>query len=80
MAKVHSDKFGTCCKDMADALALPPQKFFRVEDNGVLYLTIGYLQTDKGPGFYDQAVIFCPFCGTQLQTKEQIAAVANAQR
>lgn len=58
MADTHSGKFGTCCKDLADALTLPPEKFFRVEDTGVLYLTIGYMPTDKGPGFYDQAVIF----------------------
>ena len=78
MAVTHSGEFGTCCKDLADALTVPPQKFFRIEDNRVLYLTVGYVPTDKGPGFYDQAVIFCPFCGKQLQTKEQIAAAANA--
>lgn len=79
MAKTQPTNFGSCCKDLADAITLPPEKFFRVEDNGVLYLTIGYVPTDKGPGFYDQAVIFCPFCGTQLQTKEQVAAAANGR-
>lgn len=70
-------KFGTCCKDLADSMTLPPQKFFRVEDTGILYLTVGYVVTEKGPGFYDQAVIFCLFCGPQLQTKEQIADAAS---
>jgi hypothetical protein len=79
MADVLSGNFGTCCTDLADALSVPPKKFFRIEDNGVLFLTIGYVATDKGPGFYDQAVIFCPFCGKQLQTKEQIRAAANAR-
>jgi hypothetical protein len=79
MANTQPIKFGTCCKDLADALTLPPEKFFRVEDTGVLYLSIGYVQTEKGPGFYDQAVIFCPFCGKQLQTKEHIAAAAKAR-
>ena len=80
MAELHQGKFGSCCKDLMDAMTVPPKTFFRVEENGVLYLTIGYVPTDKGPGFYDQAVIFCPFCGKQLQTKEQIKTVANALR
>lgn len=79
MADIHSGKFGTCCKDLADAMTLPPEKFFRVEDNGVLYFTVGYMHTDQGPGLYDQAVIFCPFCGKQLQSKEAIAPAANAR-
>lgn len=80
MAELHLDKFGGCCKDLADAMIVPPKPFFRVEENGVLYLTIGYVPTDRGSGFYDQAVIFCPFCGKQLQTKEQIKAAVNASR
>ena len=59
-------------------MTAPPNTFFRVEENGVLYLTIGYVPTDKGPGFYDQAVIFCPFCGTKLQTPEEVDAKAKA--
>jgi hypothetical protein len=57
----------------------PPQSFFRVEDNGVLYLTIGYMQTDKGPAWFDQAVLFCPFCGNELQTREQIQRRTDSQ-
>ena len=31
--------FGSCCKDLKDAMTTPPNSFFRVEkDNGVLYL------------------------------------------
>jgi hypothetical protein len=55
----------------------PPQSFFRVEGNGVLYLTVGYVQTEQGPGFFDAAVIYCPFCGKQLQSPDEIAAGAN---
>lgn len=79
MASINSGKFGSCCKDLADAMTLPPETFFRVADYGVLYLTVGYASTDEGPGFFDFAVIFCPFCGKQLQSKEAIAAAANAR-
>ena len=64
---------GTCCNDMVHARSTVPESFFRIEDNGVMYLTVGMAMTDDGPGYFDQAVLFCPFCGTALQTKDEIA-------
>ncbi len=69
--------FGSCCKDLKDAMTSPPNSFFRVEENGVLYLTIGYIATQPGPGWFDQAVIFCPFCGRKIQDKNEIARSAQ---
>ena len=65
--------FGTCCKDMEHARTAVPDSFFRVEDNGVFYMVVGMMMTENGPGFFDQAVLFCPFCGIALQTREAIA-------
>jgi hypothetical protein len=65
-------KFGSCCKDLYEAMIVPPQTFFRIEENEVLYLTIGYTQTDECVGWLDQAIIFCPFCGVQIQDREEI--------
>jgi hypothetical protein len=45
---------------------------FLIGENGVLYLTVGSLETPEGPGFFDSAVLFCPFCGNELQRKEEI--------
>ncbi|HMF44467.1 MAG TPA: hypothetical protein VKQ32_27525 [Polyangia bacterium] len=67
-------QFGQCCKDLRDAMQSPPNSFFRVEENGFLYLTVGYMTTEKGPAWFDQAVQFCPFCGTQLQSFDEIRA------
>ena len=69
--------FGSCCEDLDKAMTSPPNSFFRIEDNGVLYLTIGFVQTSDGPGWFDQAVIFCPFCGWQLQTREEVRKKAG---
>jgi hypothetical protein len=55
-----------------------PNSFFRVESNGVLFLVVGYVQSEQGPGFFDQAVLFCPFCGAQLQTREMIKYASDA--
>jgi hypothetical protein len=44
-----------------------------VEENGVLYVTVGYAEKEEGKSWsFDHAVIFCPFCGKQLQTREEI--------
>jgi hypothetical protein len=64
--------FGACCRDLNDAMTSPPQSLFRVEENGVLYLTVGYTPTEQGVAWFDGAVIYCPFCGKQLQDRGTI--------
>jgi hypothetical protein len=74
----HKGPFGSCCEDLDRSMNLEmTESFFRIENNGVLYLTIGYIATDNGPGFFDAAVMFCPFCGKQLQDREEVAARAG---
>jgi len=74
---IHSGSFGSCCAELEDAMKAPPNSMFRIEDTGVLYFTVGYVETEQGPGWFDQAVIFCPFCGKQLQSKEEIASKSS---
>jgi hypothetical protein len=63
---------------MRKVLALPGHRFLFVqEDSGVLYMTVAAMQTDRGTGWFDQAVLFCPFCGTQLQTSEEIKGASR---
>jgi len=68
-----SQPFGNCCEDMVHARTKAPESFFRVAENGVFYLTVGMVMTEDGAGYFDQAVLFCPFCGTALQTRGAIA-------
>ena len=71
--------FGKCCKDLNDAITTPPSSFFRTEENGIFFLTIGFMVTDDGrTGWFDQAVIYCPFCGTKLQDRDEIKAKTEA--
>ena len=72
-----SAEFGSCCKDLKDSLTIPQQKFFWADEQGVLYLTIGGVRTEQGVGWMDHAVLFCPFCGTKLQTREEICLKAG---
>ena len=64
--------FGECCEDLADAMHEVPDSFFRVEDNGVLYFSVGSVETEEGPAFLEMAVLHCPFCGIELQKREDI--------
>ena len=70
--------FGECCGDLKKAMTFPPESLFRVEGNGVLYLSVGFTNTDQGVGWFDQAVLFCPFCGTELQSRAEIQRRAGA--
>jgi hypothetical protein len=66
--------FGDCCNDLRNVLNGEFNPLFYVADhNGRLYLSVGWLQSEEGTGWFDQAVLFCPFCGARLQTREEIA-------
>ena len=66
--------FGSCCADLAGAMTTAPAPLLRVEANGVLYLAVGYVETEQGLAWFDHAVLHCPFCGAELQTREEIRA------
>jgi hypothetical protein len=66
------DKVGSCCNELSRALTEPPMSLFRLEENGILYLSIGYVETESGLGWFDAAVIYYPFCGRKLQSPEEI--------
>jgi len=51
---------------------------FQVED-GVLFLTIGIVPMSRQVGHFTKPVRFCPFCGTELQSAETIAAWGRGQ-
>ena len=76
MAAKRNPALGACCSALTDALRLP-NPLFRIEDDGVLYLTVAYAQTPQGVGWFDQAALFCPFCGVQIQDRDVITRGAK---
>ena len=74
---MNAQVFGSCCAELDSAMTVPANSLFRCEENGVLYLTIGYAQTPQGTNWFDQAVIYCPFCGSQLQNRDDIKRKAG---
>jgi hypothetical protein len=77
----ESDSFQPCCTDLKEALDVPATSLFRVEDtNGILYMAVGYQQIEGGKlGWFESAVLFCPFCGKALQTREHILKASGGQ-
>jgi len=86
-----ASKFGKCCQDLKEVLEAEDfdPLMYEAED-GVLYLSVGILDIDdsgdeaaddeddeEGSRFLDHPVYFCPFCGTKLQTPEEVEAKAH---
>ncbi len=56
------NNFGSCCKDFYEAMNSLSNSFFRVENDGAFFLTIGYIQSDaKERVEFDHAVFFVLF-------------------
>lgn len=77
-----SKSFGSCCERLALAMAEPDaeddealQPLIGVGDDGVLYMAIHLDASDPEElGTADHPIYFCPFCGTKLQTPEEVDA------
>jgi hypothetical protein len=69
-------KFGSCCENLKDAMAGDEfEPLISVDDDGVLYMSVGLLEADEDePNMIDHPIFFCPFCGTKLQTPEDVDA------
>ena len=71
--------FGSCCDSLAEVLQGGEDEEFEplitISDSGVLYMTIGLVELEgEQPGMMDHAIFYCPFCGTRIQTAEEIQA------
>ncbi len=74
-------KFGSCCEELKEALDGGDfEPLVTVGEDGVIYLTVGLVELeDDEPGLVDHPMFFCPFCGSELQTPEDVRAKAGAE-
>lgn len=76
MSDPHSGdgKFGTCCDELKEALSSSDfDPLITVGDDGVLYMSVGLIDLeDEDASIVDHPVFFCPFCGTKLQTPDEV--------
>ncbi|MEO1282280.1 MAG: hypothetical protein AAFR75_01360 [Pseudomonadota bacterium] len=73
--------FGTCCSEMKEAIQAEDfEPLITLGPDGVLYMSVGLieLEDEDEPGMVDHPVFFCPFCGTKLQSREEVQAKHDA--
>lgn len=76
------DEFGNCCEELKEAMQGEEfEPLIAVGDDGVLYLSVGMvdMEGDEEPGMVDHPLFFCPFCGTEVQTEEGVAAIVGTE-
>jgi hypothetical protein len=80
-AAPHKPDFGSCCDDMKAVLEADDfDPLIAVGDNGILYMSVGMLEAEDGEAdVVDHPLLFCPFCGKQVQTIDEIEAKAGTQ-
>jgi hypothetical protein len=71
-----STKFGSCCAELKDAMSGEEfEPLITIGEDGVLYLSVGLVDIDEDePGMVDHPLFFCPFCGTRVQTVDEVRA------
>jgi hypothetical protein len=74
MAATHN--FGSCCESMKETLGSKEfDPLIEVGEDGVLYMSLGLVGGDDDndePSMIDHPIFFCPFCGTKVQTPEEV--------
>ncbi len=68
--------FGSCCNELAEALASEGfESLFTIGQDSVLFLSVGEVDVEGDQRtFVDHPVFYCPFCGTSLQTRDEVMA------
>ena len=79
---MSNDKQSSPCCDELDNVINSEEvtPLIHRDETGVLYMSVGCVQLDENEddddgnnlGWLDAAVFYCPFCGTQLQTAEEV--------
>jgi hypothetical protein len=74
-------KFGGCCTELKEAMAGEDFDPLITEgDDQVLYMAVGLIDLEEEePGVVDHPLFFCPFCGTKLQTEEEVKAKVGGE-
>ena len=74
-------KFGSCCEELKEALDGGDfEPLITVGTDDVIYMTVGLVDLEEDePGLVDHPLFFCPFCGSKLQTAEDVRARAGGE-
>ena len=73
--------FGSCCETLKDAMGDEDfDPLITVGDDGILYLSVGLIDVEEEqPGSVEYPMFHCPFCGTKLQSQDEVDAKSAGQ-
>lgn len=73
--------FGSCCAELKDAMSGEEfEPLITVSEDGILYMSVGLVDLEEEePGMVDHPLFFCPFCGTRLQSVEEVRAKSGGE-
>ena len=72
-----AQKFGSCCQSLKEAMTADEfEPLISVgEEDGILYMSVGLVAMDDDePGMVEHPIFFCPFCGSKLQSPDEVDA------
>ena len=78
-------KFGSCCESLKEAMAGEDfEPLISESEEGILYMSVGIAEMDDKEhgaeqGMIDHPMFFCPFCGTRVQTAEEVDAKGGGE-
>jgi hypothetical protein len=63
-----------CCEELAEAVSPDTNAGLIEHDSGLILLNLGEREEEGETGLMLTTIHFCPFCGTEIQTDEDIEA------
>lgn len=75
---MEDEALGYCCDDMETCLSAGPDAVLFEHDSGLILLNAGRTEQEGEDGSLYLTVQFCPFCGTELQSDEDIDRALEA--
>ena len=67
-----------CCEELEDAVSSDAEASLIEHDSGLILMNLGQREADGETGTVLTTIRFCPFCGTEIQTDEDIEAALGA--
>ena len=77
---ITHDVFGTCCAELKEAISGQDfEPLITIGEDDVLYMAVGLIDLeDNEPGMVDHPLFYCPFCGTGIQTPQEVRGKVEA--
>ena len=74
MTDTEFETVNFCCEELEESVSSDPEASLIEHDSGLILLNLGHREEEGESGVVLATIRFCPFCGTEIQTDEDIEA------